>query len=124
MPLSDYLFDQSNIDSAVHSLENLIQNINNYTIPNITNTFSIINTSSFKINELLSNINNEIIPRLIETHQNVQISLQLFNELIHTLIITMYIFSVLFIIITLTYLYSKCCKQNPPKSNQFKSKQL
>ena len=121
MGLSDYFFDQSNIDSAVNSLEYLIQNINNHTLQNITNTFDIINVSSTKINKLLSNMNDEIIPRLIVTHKQLTVSLELFNDLINTLIIAIYILIILFIIITLTYLYSKCCS-NTQKS--IKVKQL
>ncbi len=74
MPLSDYLFDQTNIQSAVNTLESLIQNINNYTLPDITNTINIVNTSSIQINKVLLNFNDKIIPLLINiledgTHQ-------------------------------------------------------
>ena len=125
MPLSDYVFDQSHIRSAVNAFEILIQNINNDTLPNINNVIQNGNVSAIGINEFISHCNEEIVPILINTVQSIQnltdsmqTSLILLNELIETLICAVHIFLILFTVITTTYFYSKCCKHTSTKMKQ------
>ena len=102
MPLSDYIFDQTNVQKAIQELEALIGNINDETLPNI-------NTASVHLNQLLSNLNQQIIPNLNDTLQSI-------DYLINILIISVYCFIISIIIITITYVYSsKFCSKHSEK---------
>eukprot|EP01083_Nonionella_stella_P120801 362336_1 len=111
MPLSEYFFDQSQVQSAAQSLDVLLQNINNYTLPNITAT-------STEVNHVLSNVNDQIIPLLINIAQDINvvtkqliISLHAMQRLFDAVIIAIYICTALCVIITMAYLYTKCCQR-------------
>ena len=112
MPLTDYIFDQSNIQSAVSSAEELIQNITIYTLNNITETLNAINSTSTEINQILYKFNTEIIPITMGTLKDMQmvskkmvISMDAVNRLLNVLTLTLFVFMLFLLMIGGGYLY-------------------